>query len=136
MSHVVIEDGFAQYGRRFDHACQRAIIEGAQATLNAARGTVPKGETGRLERSLRLTELTETTEQLTISVVATAFYGRFLEFGTLGGRKRKLRAPEKRRRSAAEGSGISPRYFMLKAGRLGAPGFAAAVAREIGRLGR
>jgi len=145
MSRVVVEDGFAKYGREFDRACERAIIAGAQATLNYARVTVPKGETGKLEQSLRLTALTDTATRLSISVVATRFYGKFLEFGTLGKRKKRIsdrtwqarQSPSGRARQANwRGGGITPRYFMLKAGRLGAPAFAAAIARELGRLGR
>lgn len=133
MSRVVVEDGFERYGREFDAAVRRALIDGAQATLNAARVTVPKGETGKLERSLHLGAMIETPARVSIAVVAGMFYGRFLEYGTLGSRKRKLKRPEAQRNT---GQGIRPRRFMLHAGQAAAPAFAAAVAREIGKIGR
>jgi hypothetical protein len=137
VSRVVVEDGFAQYGRAFDRALRIAIIEGAEATLHAAQSTVPRGETGRLARSIHLGPLIETLQHLRIEVYAGMFYGKFVEFGTLGRRKKAVT----RGRSAASqaraesGQGIAPRYFMLKAGRKAAPMFAAAVARHIRSLG-
>lgn len=136
MSRQVVEDDFARYGHAFDRACKRAIVHGAQATKEAARQTVPKGETGKLERSIHIVGPEETLERITVWVIAGQFYGKFLEFGTLGKRKRGLQ----RERSAASqaraasGGGIRPRYFMLKAGRIGAPAFARALADEIRRL--
>jgi bacteriophage HK97-gp10 putative tail-component len=145
LSRVVVEDGFAQYGRELDWACRRAIVQGAEATLQIAKGTVPKGATGRLERSIHIGPLIETLTRLRVEVYAGMFYGKFLEFGTLGRRTKRVsdrtwqarRSPSGRARQANwRGEGITPRYFMLKAGRLGGPAFAAALARELGRLGR
>jgi hypothetical protein len=131
MSRVVVQDQFARYGREFDRACRRALLEGAQATLDVARVTVPKGETGKLERSLHLGHMEETPARLRVEVVAAQFYGRFLEFGTLGSRKRALKRPEARR---STGQGIKPRYFMLHAGRIAAPQFTAALSRQLRNL--
>lgn len=114
MNRLIVEDHFHRFGQEIDQAMTIAIIEGAEATLHAARTTVPKGATGRLERSLHIGPLVKTRAQLTITVYASRFYGRFLEYGT---------------------KFIAPRYFMVKASQQAEAAYALAITRQIRRLG-
>lgn len=134
MARVVIEDHFAEFGLEFDEAMKRALIQAAAVTKAEAERTVPKGETGKLESSIHLSEIDSTTTGWRIAVYAGEFYGKFLEFGTLGSRKRKLRRPNARRETSSPGSGIKPRYFMLNAGRATESALGEAMAEEIAKL--
>jgi hypothetical protein len=134
LSRVIVEDHFAELGLEFDQAMIRALVEAAAVTRAEAERIAPKGETGRLAASMHLSEIEPTLTGWRISVFPGMFYAKFLEFGTLGERKKKLRRPEARRRAAGEGSGITPRYFMLQAGKNTEEALGAAIAREIEKL--
>jgi hypothetical protein len=134
LSRVIIQDHFAEFGYEFDQACVRALVKAAEVTREEAARTAPLGETGRLKASMHLSEIEPTLKGWRISVFPGMFYAKFVEYGTLGGRKKKLRRPEARKLSAEEGSGITPRYFMRDAGRNTEEALGVAIAEEIRRL--
>jgi HK97 gp10 family phage protein len=116
-TRVVVEDRFDELGLLFDNAMRRALAKAASVTRAEAARLAPKGETGRLANSMHLSEIEPLLGGYRINVFAGMFYGKFLEFGTLGERRKKLRRPDARQRISEPGQGIEPRYFMRRAGR-------------------
>lgn len=134
MTRIIVEDHFDELGILFDNAMRRALVKAAVVTQAEASKLAPKGETGRLANSMHLSEIESLPGGYRIQVFAGMFYGKFLEFGTLGSRRKKLRRPDSRQRTSEDGSGIEPRYFMRRAGRNTEEALDVAVTEELRHL--
>lgn len=95
----------AMLGRgRLTRRALRKVVK--ERLLPSVRERTPVGETGNARAGWKIGKEGETKRgRLFIEVVNPVFYIRFLEFGTLGARKKKLKKKTgaARRRKAAEG---------------------------------
>lgn len=134
-TRVVVDSRFRQLGAELERGVERALGQAAGVAVAAAREAETDVRTGKLRGSIRASTVYETTrgKEIEIYVPANVFYGRFIEYGTLGKRGRKVKRADKRSRAthtqAGKKQGVKAVHFLLKGRR-------AALYRIVGLLER
>jgi hypothetical protein len=123
-TRVHVSKSFGAFGLAVDRATMRALDKTTDRAHRAIVAATPLGdghsgvEPGHLARTWRRTPvLPRRGKRSMFDAFVFTFDPTivYLTFGTLGRRKKKLKQPNRRRRSAAAGNGMKPNRFVARA---------------------
>jgi hypothetical protein len=134
---VIVNSRFREYAADLRRGEERALGHAASVGVAAARTAETDVKTGRLRASIRASTVYETPrgKEVAIYVPKDVFYGRFINYGTLGKRGRKLKQPGRRTRATHSESGkrhgVTGLHFLEKGRRAAAARLVSLVEREL-----
>ena len=111
-STVRVQDNFAKQQAAYHQLARTAVFEGAKVGGAVAAAEAAERSKSGTMASIRVSSASRTYEGWEASFLSPVYYAWFQNWGTLGNRTRKLRAPPRGDRTREPGTGIKPMYFL------------------------
>lgn len=133
MTRVVFQSNIRGFERELKRGLERSLLEAGEALAAATRARAPVGdgtsgiEPGHMRDTIQASPVVKGRRStLVVNVYSGDPTSRWLELGTLGRRRKKLKQDptrsNRRQLSRSKGSGIRPRRFFSAAARAVFPG--------------